>query len=66
MTKIIYFVTPTNLVKIGSKAAKFIPVVVPTLDFTKKVKKVTEMTHPISASSRGIRIAFNYFLVKWK
>ena len=37
MTKIIYFVTPTNLVKIGSKAAKFIPVMVPTLDFTKKV-----------------------------
>ena len=40
MTKIIYFVTPTSLVKIGSKAAEFIPVLGPTLDFTKKRKKL--------------------------
>lgn len=42
---IIYFVTPTNMVKIGSKigtkAAEFLPVVGPTLEFTKKAKKVT-------------------------
>ena len=53
MTKIIYFVRPTSLVKIGSKAAEFIPILGPTLEFTKKAKKVTEMTDPISASSRG-------------
>ena len=51
MTTILYFVTPTSLVKIGSKAAEFIPVLEPTFDFSKKAKKVTEMTDPISASS---------------
>lgn len=43
----LYFVTPTSLVKIENKAAEFIPVLGPTLDFPKKVKKVTEMTDPI-------------------
>jgi len=60
MTTIIYFITPTSLVKIASKGAEFIPVLGPTLDFTKKAKKVTEMTDPISASSRGVGILFNY------
>ena len=60
MTKIICFVTPTSLVKIGTKAIEFVPVFGPTIEFTKKAKKVTEMTNPISASSRGIGIAFNY------
>ena len=60
MTKIIYFVTPTNMVKIESKAAEFIPILGPTLEFTKKAKKVTEITDPVSASSRGIGIIFNY------
>lgn len=60
MTKILYFIIPTSLVKIGSKAAEFIPVLGPTLDFSKKAKKVTEMTDPISASSRGVGILFNY------
>lgn len=64
MTKIIYFVTPTNMVKIGSKigtkAAEFVPILGPTLEFTKKAKKVTEMTDPVSASSRGVGILFNY------
>lgn len=63
MTKIIYFVTPTNMVKIGSKigtkAAEFVPILGPTLEFTKKAKKVTEMTDPVSASSRGVGIVFN-------
>lgn len=58
MTTIFYFLTPTSLVKIGSKAAEFIPVLGPTLDFSKKAKKVTEMTDPISA--RGVGILFNY------
>ena len=30
------------------------------MEFTKKAKKVTEMTDPVSASSRGIGILFNY------
>ena len=60
MTKIIYFVTPTIIVKVGSKAADFIQVLGPSLEFTKKAKKVTEIADPVSASSRGIRIFFNY------
>jgi hypothetical protein len=60
MTKIIYCVTPKSLVKIGSKAAEFVPILGPTLEFTKKAKKLTEMSDPVSASSRGIGIVFNY------
>jgi len=60
MTKIIYFVTPTTIVKIASKAAEFVPILGPSLEFTKKAKKVTEMRDPVSASSRGIGILFNY------
>ena len=41
MTKIIYFVTPTTLVKIGSKAAEFVSILGPSLEFTKKAKKVS-------------------------
>ena len=60
MTKIIYFVTPTTIVKIGSKTAEFVPILSPSLEFTKKAKKVTEMTDSVSASSRGIGTLFNY------
>ena len=60
MTRIVYFITPKSFVKIGSKAAEFIPVIGPTFDFTKKAKKVSEMADPISASSRGVGIIFNY------
>ena len=40
--------------------SEFIPVSEPTLEFSKKAKKVTELTDPISASSRGVGILFNY------
>lgn len=60
MTKIIYFVTPKSIFTITSKAAEFVPILGPSLEFTKKAKKVTEMTDPISASSRGIGMLFNY------
>ena len=58
MTKIIYFVTPTTMVKIGSKSAKFVLILGPSLKFTKKAKKVTEITDPINTLSRGIGIFF--------
>ena len=41
MTTIIYFITPKSLVKIASKTAEFIPVLGPTIHFTKKAKKAT-------------------------
>lgn len=48
------------MVKIASKAGEFIPVIGPTLEFTKKAKKYTEIAQPIGASSRGIGLLFNY------
>jgi hypothetical protein len=33
MTTIIYFITPTSLVKIASKGAEFIPILGPTLSW---------------------------------
>lgn len=60
MTKITYFVTPRSLVKIGVKASEFIPILGPTLTYTKKAKKITEMTDPVSATSRGVGMLFNY------
>ena len=52
MTKIIYFITPKSMVTIGS----IVPILGPSLEFTKKAKKVTEMSDP----SRGLGILFNY------
>lgn len=60
MTKIIYFLTPTSLVKIGSKTTEFLPIVGPTLEYTKKAKKLTQISDPVSATSRGIGTLFNY------
>ena len=57
---IIYFITPKSIAKLTSKAAEFIPIIKPSLEFTKKAKKVTKMTDPVSASLRGIEILFNY------
>ena len=58
------FFNPTSLVKIVSKAAKFILVVGPSLGFTKIAKKVTEMTDPLNVTSRGMSIMFNYYFGK--
>ena len=60
MTTIICFLTPKSLVKVGTKAAEFIPVLGSTLVYTKKAKKITEMTDPVSASSRGVGMLFKY------
>jgi hypothetical protein len=64
MTKILFFITPTSLVKltskIGSKAAGFVPVLGPTLKFTKKAEKVTKLTNPVAAGSRGIGLLLEY------
>jgi len=60
VTKIIYFVTPTTIIKIGNKATEWIPILSPSLEFTKKAKKVIEMADTVNASSQGIGILFNY------
>ena len=51
MTKIVFFVTPKSMVKIGTKFAEFVPILGPAASFSKKAK---------SASSRGIGILFDY------
>lgn len=33
---IIYFITPKSIAKLTSKAAEFIPIIGPSLEFTKK------------------------------
>lgn len=38
MTKIIYFITPKSIVTITSKVAEFVPILGPSLEFTKKAK----------------------------
>lgn len=60
MTNIICFITPATIAKIGSGAVDWIPVLGSTLEFSKKAKKVTEITDPVSASARGVGILFNY------
>ena len=57
---IICFITPTGIIKVGSKAAEFIPVVGPAVEYTKKAQKITQLSDPVSASSRGIGMVFNY------
>lgn len=60
MVKIIYFVTPWGLAKLGTKSAKFIPILGPSLEFTKKAQKLTDLSNPVTASSRGIGLLFNF------
>ena len=64
MAKIVYFITPKTIAKLSSKALEFLPVVGPTLEFGKKAAKATEMTDPVSASSRGIGMTFNFYFGK--
>lgn len=59
---IIYFMTPATMVKIVNKVEELVPILGPSLEFTKKAKKVTEMTDPVNALSRGIGILF--FILK--
>ena len=41
MTQMIYFITPKSLIKITTKAGEFLPIVGPTLTYTKKAQKMT-------------------------
>jgi hypothetical protein len=60
MVKIIYFVTPSGLTKLGTKDAEFIPILGPSLEFTKKTQKLINLSNPVAASSRGVGLLFNY------
>ena len=60
MTKIIYFLTPTSIIKVGTKAVEFVPIVGPFMTYAKKATKATELSNPVSATSRGIGLMFNH------
>lgn len=60
MAKIIDFVTPKALVKITNKAGEFIPIIGPMLTYTKKAQKMTDLADPVSATSKGIGVMFEY------
>lgn len=57
MTKIIYFVTSKSIIIITTKAAKFVLILGPSLEFTKKVTKMINLVNP---SSEMIGMLFNY------
>ena len=60
MTQMIYFITPKSLIKITTKAGEFLPIVGPTLTYTKKAQKMTDLANPVSATSRGVGMMFEY------
>ena len=60
MTKIIYFITPKIVAKLGTKAAKFIPVLGPTVEYAKKAQKATQIANPVSASTRRVGLLFTF------
>ena len=55
---IIFFLTPQNFAKITAKSAEYIPVAGPLIEYTRKSQKLTELSDPVSATSRGIGILF--------
>ena len=64
MAQIIYFITLKSFVKITTKAGEFLWIIGPTLTYTKKAQKMTEFTNPVSATSRGIGMIFEYYFKK--
>ena len=60
MTKILFFVTPKLVARLGTKAVEFIPVLGPTATFLKKSQKITKLADPVSATSRSVGLLFNY------
>ena len=55
---IIYFVTPKSVIKVTTKAAEFVPILGPGVEYIKKAQKLTEISDPVTASSRGIGMIF--------
>jgi hypothetical protein len=57
---IICFITPASMVKIASKAAEFIPVCGPYIEYTKKAKTLTQLSNFVSAGPKGVGIMFTF------
>jgi len=55
---ILYFVTPKSVIKIATKGVEFIPILGPGVEYVKKAQKLTDMSDPVTASSRGIGMIF--------
>lgn len=64
MTKVIFFISPQSLVTTGTKAAEFVPILGPIADFSRKTKKLTQISDPVTATSQGVGILFNHCFEK--
>lgn len=60
MTNLLFFIPPKLVAKLANKATEFVPVLGPFANFNKKVTKITSATNPISASTQGVGMLFNY------
>lgn len=55
MINIVFFVSPKPFIKkVASTGSEFIPVVGPMVKFVTKAEKVTKITNPVTAASRGV------------
>lgn len=55
---IIYFLTPKSVIKVTTKAAEFVPILGPGVEYIKKAQKLTDISDPVTASSRGVGMIF--------
>ena len=60
MVRLVCFITPSSLIKVGSKAIEWVPIAGPAFKYTKKMEKFTGIADPVTAGSRGIGIIFNH------
>jgi hypothetical protein len=54
----LFFITPKTVAKLGTKAAEFVPFIGPGVEYVKKAQKLTDISDPVTASSRGVGMIF--------
>ena len=50
MAKIVYFIAPTSVIKVGTKLTEFVPILGPAAQYTRKARQITELADPVSAT----------------
>ena len=55
MSSILLFISPKPIIKkIASTGSEFVPIVGPMIKFTTKASKITKISNPVTAASRGV------------
>ena len=55
MSSIVLFISPKPFIKkVASVGTEFVPIVGPMVKFTTKASKITKITNPVTAASRGV------------